>query len=837
MHRIRLVFSFLAILAFSLVPSASKALPFCLPPAAPDPVMMRVVPEECLFYYGWNGAATADPKSANQTEQMLAEPEVQAFITQLESELMSLLARSLPPDPVSQSLGKQIPSLLRTMLTHPMAMYVSKVEPPTNIRLGLVLKAGKDAQKVFESLVALETLGAQMVPGNAMREVSVAGLRMRQIPIPGIVWGFYKDEYLVLSLGTDETQALLTRMGGSGTSPAWYQNLNKTLAIDRPSSVFYVNVAGMLQAAAPMLQDPKINTMLNVLGVNNLSYLGSVDGLDKTGIASKTLIGIKGTPTGVFAMLQGSPIGAADLQPFPRDASMASIIKMDLSAGYQKVLALMGQIDPSQRQSMLDEVAKLEAQIGFKLDEGLFKALGDSWGFYSAPAADGKTALGAMTVSIRDRAAFEKTYQTLLAMAKAALAGAGNPDLAIKESKYKGTPVYYLKLPASLLNALPGGFPGAVPGGLPGGAPGAAPGAAPAAGIPGLTPSWCITQDRLVFALDPNTLKTFLSRDSSSGSFADRTEIAAALATKPITLNFQDFKESVKSGYPTLQTLLPQLAGIMALQGLQFKLPALPSQAAIEKHALPNISFMTYTADGILMERHHSIPYTNINWTSTAPVAIALLLPAVQAARESARRAQGANNLKNLLLAMLNYESVYKTYPVAMNPKYLDKDGKPFLSWRVHILPFVEQQALYDRFKLDEPWDSPNNRPLVDLMPDIYQFPGATTSGKTVYLAAAGPSALFSGKTGPTLRAITDGTANTIAIVEATQDKAVIWTKPDDLIVDPKDPQAGLKSVRPGGCQVGFADGSVHFLTDMISLDTLRALFTPAGGEPITPFE
>ena len=91
-------------------------------------------------------------------------------------------------------------------------------------------------------------------------------------------------------------------------------------------------------------------------------------------------------------------------------------------------------------------------------------------------------------------------------------------------------------------------------------------------------------------------------------------------------------------------------------------------------------------------------------------VLIALLLPAVQAAREAARRSQCVNNLKQIGLAMHNYHAQQNKFPGAA---ITNKQGKPLLSWRVAILPLLDQQGLYEKFKLDEPWDSPHNRALL----------------------------------------------------------------------------------------------------------------------------
>ena len=103
-------------------------------------------------------------------------------------------------------------------------------------------------------------------------------------------------------------------------------------------------------------------------------------------------------------------------------------------------------------------------------------------------------------------------------------------------------------------------------------------------------------------------------------------------------------------------------------------------------------------------------------------VLVALLLPAVQAAREAARRTAAMNNMKQILLGLLMHENEKKSFPA--HAIYSD-DGRPLLSWRVQILPYLGEQALYDKFHLDEPWDSEHNTTLIPLMPQVYLDPSS----------------------------------------------------------------------------------------------------------------
>jgi prepilin-type processing-associated H-X9-DG protein len=210
---------------------------------------------------------------------------------------------------------------------------------------------------------------------------------------------------------------------------------------------------------------------------------------------------------------------------------------------------------------------------------------------------------------------------------------------------------------------------------------------------------------------------------------------------------------------------------------------------------------------------------------------IALLLPAVQAAREAARRAQCVNNLKQIGLAMHNNESATGHFPPAA---ISDAQGTPLLSWRVAILPYIGEENLYKQFKLNEPWDSPSNKALLSQMPKTYVCPSQPPgeAGMTTYQAIVGPGTMFDGVEGIDLRDITDGTSNTIMVVEGKT--PVAWTKPDDI--DIGDMAVSIGSKHPGGANAAFADGSVKFLKiNNINPAILRALGTRKAGEVISP--
>jgi len=206
----------------------------------------------------------------------------------------------------------------------------------------------------------------------------------------------------------------------------------------------------------------------------------------------------------------------------------------------------------------------------------------------------------------------------------------------------------------------------------------------------------------------------------------------------------------------------------------------------------------------------------------------------IRQAREAARRSQCTNNFKQIGIAMHNYLTAHGTFPAAYTKS---PDGKPLLSWRVHILPFLEQKSLYDEFHKDEPWDSEHNKTLIARMPAVYHCPSGSRTpakeGKTTYLTPRGPGTVFPGTEGVKIQDIEDGTSNTIITVDASDAAAVIWTKPDDWEVADESKIQSLFGHHPKGTNFGFADGWVIFLKETITPKLLRELTTRKGGEII----
>jgi hypothetical protein len=216
---------------------------------------------------------------------------------------------------------------------------------------------------------------------------------------------------------------------------------------------------------------------------------------------------------------------------------------------------------------------------------------------------------------------------------------------------------------------------------------------------------------------------------------------------------------------------------------------------------------------------------------------VGMLFPAVHRVREAAARVQSTNNLKQIALAMHNYHDVNGRLPPAGTRGLPGRPGdKPLLSWRVAILPFIEQQGLYLQFRQNEPWDSPHNKALLPLIPKVYLQPGEQPGpeGLTKYQVFVGRGTAFEDlPQGVRLTDFTDGTANTLLVVEAAN--GVPWTKPEDLPFDPNAPLPALGGRFRGVFLAAYADGSCMPVPRDTPEATLKALITRNGGELVTP--
>jgi len=225
-------------------------------------------------------------------------------------------------------------------------------------------------------------------------------------------------------------------------------------------------------------------------------------------------------------------------------------------------------------------------------------------------------------------------------------------------------------------------------------------------------------------------------------------------------------------------------------------------------------------------------------WTAAVVVVGFCLVPVHRSSPEASRRMQCSNHLKQIGLALQNYHDTYGCLPPA---SIADAQGKPMHSWRVLILPFMEQKALYDKYRFDEPWNGPNNSKLHKEIVNVFCCPSRPKQQprtETSYVAVVGTETVWPGTDVVKLADFKDGTSNTILVAELAN-SGIHWMEPRDLhvmqmpmAVNPTQGQ-GISSVHPNVALAVFVDGHTQALTKNTPPEILRALLTIAGGEQI----
>ena len=225
-----------------------------------------------------------------------------------------------------------------------------------------------------------------------------------------------------------------------------------------------------------------------------------------------------------------------------------------------------------------------------------------------------------------------------------------------------------------------------------------------------------------------------------------------------------------------------------------------------------------------------------------------------QAARAAARRKQSMDNLKHIAFAFHNYEQAMGRFPP---PAVIGPDGRPWHSWRVLLLPYLERDDLYEKYDFSQPWDSPKNRPLADEVVKVYRDPARPGDDAFAdYAAIVGahcmfppglvtmenaddfPACLGRGKK-VSFPQVTDGTSNTIMFATLDPSRKIPWTKPEDIVVEGAfagiGAADGIGAIHSSGdvrlCLVAFGDGSVQSIADAVEAETMLPLLTRDGGE------
>lgn len=758
-------------------------------PLPPDAGLQAAAPPTALVYVAHYGMTKPDPKSSNHFEQMLAEPENQAFLAELNrlsEEALKLMPANNEP---AKLLGKTLPTLANALFARPSILYVADlavnpVAPGGNgafvIHAGDQLAALRDVVEQWERFYL-----TQIPPNQTVEKLTIEGVEVRRLPmppqVPPVSWGV-SGEYLFVAAGEGEATALLKRLNGRGEAPAWLSKLTADAKLPRMSGLVYFNVAKAFELAKPFIEQAAafgapfdVKQFIDTLGLEELEYIAAASGLDESTAVSKLLVGHAANAKGVLALLNGKPLSKEDLAGIPKSADFALAARIDGADIFQRIVDLVGAVDPNASKQLEKELGQAEEQIGFGLKRDLLDGLGDVWTVYNAPTEGGALLTGmCATVSVRDQAKLERVIEQVLRIAAAEGARNGKPLFALKKTTVGEQTISYLQF---ISEPVP------------------------------VAPAWAFVEGRLIFSLSPQMVRTHLARPADVGALADLEPIAKQIAAGGVTaVSYVDPHFGTQILYSYLQYGATMAAAALEKEtGIAADLSKFPSYTAIGRHLQPSIGIVRSTSTVWSTETYATGP--SIGPITVAAVGGAMVAPVLATTRHRAQEVASSNNLRQLALAAALYQQEHnQTMPQAIR----SKDGKPLLSWRVLLLPYLDQSGLYEQFHLDEPWDSEHNRTLIAKMPSFYghpHTPDLRELGATLYQLPLSDETLYDEK-GNVFQLPTGHQA--VLFVEASYDQSMIWTQPDDLKLDGESPLDQLMWVDGDTVQAALTDGSIR---------------------------
>lgn len=790
-------------------------LPLGIPPAEHDVIIDHVAPENCLAYVAWNGTAAPSAESSNRTEQLLAEPELVRLTSQLVNAFKTAFRRSGGPSNDIQHTASEVLSLVQIVATSPTAIYIDAPAPLPSV--GFVCRVGDRADDV-EALMAQVELAMAEEAGFVVEKDGVA---IHNWPVasgaPPLQWGIV-DDCLVVAFGPDEFAKLVKRRDAAST-PAWLTNLHKRLPVGRLANVVHLNTAAILENAGPVLQaEPQVQVVIKALGLDRMLSYSCVTGLDKEACLSRTWIHVDGPAKGLTKFLNVKPLQAVELDVVPADSTIAAAFRLDLADGFRTIQEIAEDVEVGASRHMNSELAAMEFAFGIKLEDAL-KAVGDSWRIYQSEEEGGRLLTGwTAVVSVRDAGKLRDISNLFRGFLAAQNANVRSSRQARIQTFNAGDKEIFFT-----------NFVGAE---LP------------------VAPAWCITDDELVISLLPQGVTAYLNRAASVDKLTHATSGVHPLPANSVAMLHYDEKVLFETAYPALLMGVNVFLADLQQQGVDVNISMLPSAPVVSRHLQAASINVLNVEDGVEIVSRRTLPVVVESVGAVLPAFFVMGTRSMPFSRRSgsasplarllsptaARRDTSKNNMKQLMLAHHNFHDVHNHFPAAVNN---DKDGKPGLSWRVHLLPFLDQAPLFNAFHLDEPWDSEHNKKLVRMMPAVFRSPGSRADQfKTNYVGLRNENSMLSGDTGVRIRDTTDGTANTFMFVEADDEHAVIWTRPDDLVFDPEHPAAGLVSPSLlSGFLAAMTDASIRVISADIDLQVLERLVIRNDGNVIGEFQ
>ncbi len=507
-------------LAVAFAALGNGVTPLGMPPGAEDPVLAQVAPEHCLFYASWAETGKSDPKSDNQTEQLLAKPCIQEFLAECRSLSRKLLATS----GADKELQQSVTGISRIVAKRPGAVFCGTNKNTAGELLQndfvLMINVGDQVEAFKKEIAALELLLEEkmsLIP----EQVQINGKAWQQwktdeVPAP-ITWGF-DGKYFLLAYGKDAIADTLKRT--KGAVPAWLGDLRKETNIPRPSVTLFVDTGSLYKtvtkagkALSVLPYGKRYVRMFEAWGLDKIQSVGLINGFDDAGIISKVVFRKDKSDNPLVSLIKDVPIKLDDLENIPGDSLAGAVFHVDVNklfAFAQRLSSFADEGDEDneeekeKREDFKKTIEELKKVTGLDLHKELEKPLSVRIQIFNAPSEGdlyftGMTAILQFSDKERGRRiaqAFGKLIEYKIDNNEAPGISVSKSSEAIAQCKFRGETISYFR---------PAIFP--------------------------LLASCCVRENDVVMSLRLSVLKSVLARGKEFRSLADVPQIKEMFAT------------------------------------------------------------------------------------------------------------------------------------------------------------------------------------------------------------------------------------------------------------------------------------------------------------------
>jgi prepilin-type processing-associated H-X9-DG protein len=610
--------------------------------------LSRAIPEKSLAYIGWSGCDADLPGGPTALRKLLAEPEVSAAIETLGPRLRKAVA-DLVAKENGQEAGKAFEhgyALFTLLRRHPVGFSVGQIvtqEAAPSVTAYLLVRAGDDAAAAQKHLEEILKLAG--VEENAIQTTTVGDVEMKVFSPLGngmpIRWGAVGGDFVV-TLGANAAETLLAAIKGEAKSLSANPRFAAAM---RPAGgaggyfTFYLDVRSGLDTLStfqpmlaltgmPVLGDTRTyRKILKDTGLANVEALTMTWHPEAGGFMVRSFVYAPRPTDAPATQPAEEPVSERDLSLVPADASWAWVGSFDLAATYEGALGLAHAVSPSFSRDLDEGIAGLEKALGLRIHDDLLAPIGAKWVICDAPGNGGLWITGiTATVELRSAERFDKGLTQLIG----AIAEQTKGAVSIEEETYRGHTIRFV-------NAI--------------GAP-----------LP-IAPAWSIQGKRAIIACYPQMVRTAIDRAlDKAPSILSNPDFQRGYKLMPkdaISVSYVDTVKGVGDVYSIVLPVAQVLVAMGQKEGVPITIAALPSSRTLTKHLFGTVSASVRTDDGLLGVSHGALPIAvpSIGGAGgfTMPLMVSILLPSLARAREQAKRAVSAANLKGIGTACLTY--------------------------------------------------------------------------------------------------------------------------------------------------------------------------------------